>query len=194
MMLRGPIPGRLRRKVPSALLMSVDGAPFWTIFGLSLALLGIYGPIVGTADHDGFRYLLLPLLCPWVPALYYKLRPIHPYSGYRGRWGDLGPMIGKDKTDAEAKGLVDLLRSNEGQAALTRVAILTSMALFVPMVLVSLALWGSLTWTFWSRWLFFGLSLSVIGCWIAVFTQIISWGVRTWAQTIVEANPVQLKN
>ena len=127
--------------------MSVDGARFWTIFGLGLALLGIYGPVVGIPDHDGFRYLLLPLLCSWVPALYYKLRPIQPYSGYRGRWGDLGPMIGKDEKDAEAKSLVDLLRSGEGQAAVTRVAIRSSMVLFVPMALISLALWGSLTWT-----------------------------------------------
>jgi hypothetical protein len=179
--MRGPIPGGLRRKIPSALLMCVDGVRFWTIFGLGLALLGIYGPVVGTPDHDGFRYFLLPLLSPWVPALYYKLRPIHPYSGYRGRWGDLGPMIGKDETDAEAKRLVELFRSNEGQAAVTRVAILSSMVLFVPMALVSMALWGSLNWTFRSHWLFFSISLSVIGCWIAVFTQIISWGVRTWA-------------
>ena len=187
-MLRGAIPGRLRRKIPSALLMGVDGARFWTIFGLGLALVGIYGPVVGAPDHDGFRYLLLPLLSPWVPALYYKLRPIHPYSGYRGRWGDLGPMIGKDERDAEAKRLVELFRSDEGQAAMTRVAVLSSMVLFVPMALVSMALWGSLTWTFWSRWLFFGVSLSLIGCWIAVFTQILSWGVWTWASDFVEAN------
>ncbi len=164
--------------------MGVDGARFWTIFGLGLALVGIYGPVVGAPDHDGFRCLLLPLLSPWVPALYYKLRPIHPYSGYRGRWGGLGPMIGKDERDAEAKRLVELFRSDEGQAAVTRVAMLSSMVLFVPMALVSSALWGSLTWTFWSRWLFFGVSLSLIGCWIAVFTQILSWGVRTWADRI----------
>ncbi len=164
--------------------MGVDGARFWTIFGLGLALVGIYGPVVGAPDHDGFRCLLLPLLSPWVPALYYKLRPIHPYSGYGGRWGDLGPMIGKDERDAEAKRLVELFRSGEGQAAVMRVAMLSSMVLFVLMALVSIAFWGSLTWTFWSRWLFFGVSLSVIGCWIAVFTQILSWGVRTWADRI----------
>ena len=185
-MLHGTIPGRLRRKVPSALLMFVDGQRFLTIFGLGLVLIGIYGPLVGAPDHDGFRYLLLPLLCPWVPALYYKRRPIHPYSGYRGRWGDLGPMIGKDETDAEAKGLVDLLRSGDGQAAMTRVAIRSSMVLFVPKSLVSMVLWGSLTWTFWSPWLFFSIGMGVIGCWIAVFTQIISWGVRTWADRINE--------
>ena len=77
-MLRGPIPGRLRRKVPSALLMFVDGQRFWIVFGFGLALLAIYGPIVGTPDYDGFRYLLLPVLSPWVPALYYKLRPVNP--------------------------------------------------------------------------------------------------------------------
>ena len=67
---------------------------------------------------------------------------------------------------------------------MTHVAIRSSMVLFVPMALVSLTLWDSLTWTFWSRWLFFGVSLSVIGCWIAVFTRTLSWGVRTWADRI----------
>ena len=185
-MLRGPIPGRLRRKVPSALLMFVDGQRFWTVFGFGVALLAIYGPLVGPSDHDGFRYLLLPVLSPWVPALYYKLRPINSYSGYRGRWHDLGGMIGKDRTDVEARRLVELLQSGEGQAAVTRLAIMSSAMLFVPMALVSIALWSSLTWTFWSRWLFFSVSMSIIGCWIAVFTQIISWGVRTWADRISE--------
>jgi hypothetical protein len=49
--------------------------------------LAIYGPLVGPPDHDGFRYLLLPVLSPWVPALYYKLRPINPYSRSDGRRG-----------------------------------------------------------------------------------------------------------
>jgi hypothetical protein len=180
----GRIPGRLRRKVPSALLMFVDGRWFWTAFGLGLALLAIYGPIVGVPDHDGFRYLILPLLCPWIPSLYYKLRPIHPYSGYRGRWHNLGGMIGKDQTDAEAKSLVELLQSAEGQAAITRSAVIISILLFIPMVLVCIVLGPSLTWTFWSDWLFFGVSMSIIACWIIVFTQTINWGVRTWAARI----------
>jgi hypothetical protein len=69
--------------------MFVDGQRFWTVFGFGVALLAIYGPLVGPPDHDGFRYLLLPVLSPWVPALWYKLCPINPYSGYRGRWQNL---------------------------------------------------------------------------------------------------------
>jgi hypothetical protein len=182
--LRGRIPGRLRRKIPPALLMFVDGRWFWTIFGLGLALFAIYGPIVGVPDHDGLRYLILPLLCPWIPASYYKLRPIHPYSGYRGRWHNLRGMIGKDQTDPEAKQLVELFQSAEGQAAMTRSAITISVLLFAPMAVACIALRDSLTWTFWSKGLFLSIGMSVIACWITLFTQIVSWGVRTWAARI----------
>lgn len=175
------IPGRLRRKVPSALLMFVDGRRFMTIFGLGLALFGIYGPVAGPPSHDGLRYLLLSLLCPALPTLYYKLRPVQPYSGYRGRWGDLGPMIGKDERDAEARQLRDLMRSAEAQGAMTRIGVRMAVILFVPMAIASAVLWPSLSWTLWSQVLFMSLVLGMIGCWIAVFAQLIGWGVTTWA-------------
>jgi hypothetical protein len=62
------IPERLRRKVPSALLMLADEHVSLTFFGLGLAILFLYGPVAGIPDHNGLRYLLGPPICASVPA------------------------------------------------------------------------------------------------------------------------------
>ena len=168
--------------------MFVDGRHFMTIFGLGLALLGIYGPVVGPVSHDGLRYLLLPLLFPSLPALYYKLRPVQPYSSYRGRWGELGPMIGKDERDAEARQLRDLMQSAEAQGAMTRIGVRMAASLLVPMAIASAVFWSSLSWMLWSQALFISLGFGIIGCWIAFFAQLIGWGVTTWAARVGTGN------
>jgi hypothetical protein len=50
------------------------------------------------------------------------------------------------------------------------------------MALATLMLRGSITWSLWTPWLLMGLGCALIGCWIAVFTMLISWGVESWGQ------------
>ena len=178
----GPVPGYLRRKVPSALLMLVDGRKFIEILGLGLALILIYGPIVGPPDHNAISYLVAPLICPWIPAIYYLLRPIRPYSGYRGRWGTLGGMIGKDKTDPEAARLTALFASSDARAYILRAALRMSAILFAPLAVTALIAWQSLTWTLSSPDQFPGFAGGFIGSYIALFADVISWGILTWAK------------
>jgi hypothetical protein len=164
------------------LLMMADGRKFWVPFGLGLALVMIYGPIVGPPDHNGLRYLIAPLICPWIPAAYYLLRPIRPYSGYRGRWGTLGGMVGKDKTDPEAARLTALFASPEARNYIRRVALRMSAILFAPLVITALFASESLTWTPLSLWQFQGFTVGLIGSSIALFADVIDWGIRAWAK------------
>ena len=174
------VSGRFRRKVPPALLMFADGRKLWVVFGLGLALFGIYGPVVGPPDNDGWRYLLGPLILPWLPAIYYFFRPIRPYSGYRGRYGDLTGMIDKDETDPEAARLSALFRSDGARRFMMRTALTHSAILFAPLALATLALGDSVAWNLWTPWLVPSAVLGLIGSTIAFFAEIIHWGVVTW--------------
>jgi hypothetical protein len=62
----------LRRKVPPLLLMLADLRPFFTVFGLAIAVLIVHGPVVGHTDYIGLRYLLAPLLCPVVISMSFQ--------------------------------------------------------------------------------------------------------------------------
>jgi hypothetical protein len=175
------IPGRLRRKVPTALLMAADGHVFWTIFGLGLAIFFLYGPVVGTPDHNGLRYLLGPLICPSIPAAWYIWRPLNPYSGYRGRWGTLGPMLWKDKTDPDCARLVELFRSDHARRFLIGAAQRMSLVMLIPLAVAAFVLRKNLNWSIPSFWQVQGLLGAMIGTWIAVFASLMTWGLRTWA-------------
>ena len=180
------IPGSVRRKVPSALLGIADARTLIVVLGLGLALLMIYGPLVGQGDHNGWRYLLAPLVYPWVPAAYYIFRPVRPYSGYRGRWNNLGGLIDKDQSDLEAARLTALFQSAEARRYMVRTALRMSVILFVPLAVATLALGESVSWRPYSQWLFFSATCGVIGCTVAFFAETLHWGITTWAR---EASP-----
>jgi hypothetical protein len=164
--------------------MIADGHTFWTIFGLGLATFFLYGPVAGKPDHNGWRYLLAPLICPWVPAVWYIWRPLHPYSGYRGRWGTLGPMLWKDKTDPECARLVELLRSEDARRYQTATAQRFALMMFLPLAIAALVLRKQLDWSISSFWQMQGLLGAIIGTWIAVFANLLTWGLRTWASEV----------
>jgi hypothetical protein len=176
------IPGRLRRKVPSALLGMADEHVFLTVVGLGLAILFLYGPVVGMRDHNGLRYLLGPLICAFIPAAWYIWRPLHPYSGYRGRWNNLGPLLWKDKSDPECARLVEVFRSQEARRFLTVAAQQLTIVLFVPLAVAAFLLGSNLNWSV--NTFFVGLIPAAIGTWIVVFPNLIAWGLRVWASEV----------
>src|SRR2546426_12679235 len=78
------VPPELRSKVSPALFTFVaEQRTFLKLFGTGLAVFALYGPIVKRPDHNGFRYLLGPWLCPSIVAIYYMVLPFRPYRGTR---------------------------------------------------------------------------------------------------------------
>lgn len=173
------IPRDLRAKVPSMLFMSLEQRTFWDLFSMGFCVFSLYGPVVGRiADHNGFRYLLGPLVCPIVPLLYYLLIPFNPYHGSAAR---LSGMVDKDKRDLDAKLLVELFCSSVARKFLLQATMKICGVLFVIMVAVSIACRNSLNWSLPSPWLGQGLLGCSIGSFITLGTEYVGWGLRTWA-------------
>ncbi len=177
---KSPLPHELRSKVPPLVVMFLEQRIFWTLFGLALALFSLYGPIAGPHAHDynGYRYLLAPWVCPWVPAISYIIFPPNPYRGYPASFAG---MVELDQRDPDAKRLAELFRSPEARHVLVRTTLKISAVLFVVMALVTVAVRDSLTWSFSSYWLIPGLLGGAIGSLGALRSQVISWGLRNWA-------------
>jgi hypothetical protein len=147
---RSPKSTELRRKVPPLLLMLADLRPFFTVFGVALAMLIIHGPVVGRPDYNGLRYLLAPWLCPAVIATYYYVKPYRPYRVGAARIADL---TDHDAHDPDAQRLVEIFQSREARHFLLRAMLRLSGRLFGIMLLLAILHWQSLTWTLTSPWL-----------------------------------------
>ena len=175
------IPRELRAKAPPLLLMFVKQRVYWTIFGLGLAVFLLYGPISGpnAPDHNGLRYLLAPWICPWGAAIYYMFVPFNPYSS--GSVSRFAGMIDYNKRDSDANRLVEVFRSPATRHALIRVTLRISVILFLIMMLITIIIRHSLTWSFSSYWLGEGLLGGTVGASIAVGSEYVNSGVRFWA-------------
>jgi hypothetical protein len=171
------ITARRRAKVPALLWMLSERHRFWTIFGIGVAAISLYGPIVKHVDHNGWRYLCGPFLCPLIPAAYFLLRPLNPYRTGGARFSS---MIDLNKRDEEASRLVGLFDSAAAMRSLLRSTILVSGILFVVMLAATIASYSSINWLFPSPWLGQGLLGGCIGSSVAIMTQHVDWGLRTW--------------
>jgi hypothetical protein len=167
----------LRRKVPPMLLMFDDQRTFWTLLGMGLAVLMLYGPVVGRRDHNALRYLLGPWLCPAVVAAYYYFKPFTPYSVGAARIAD---MVDDHTRDPDARRLVEVFQSKEARHFLVRATLKLSSRLFGIMMFLALLHWQSLTWTLTSSWLGGGLIGGWIGSFIVLMVEISHWGLERW--------------
>lgn len=169
---------RLRRKVPAPLVaMAFDARTFFYRFGLGFAALSIFGPLVGHPDHNGYRYLCAPLICPFAAVLYYIAIPFNPY---RGMWARRCGMELKDLVDPERARLVMLFRSGVARRLLFRSALKVCGILFAIMVVFTLIFWHSLVWRFPTAWLGLGLFGCCMGAWMAIGIEYIHWGIASW--------------
>lgn len=172
------VPSELRGKI-QPLVLTFFERPVWVIlFGLGFALLSLYGPIIGPPDHNGFRYLLAPWVCPWIGAAYFLFVPYNPY---RGSPLFVGKMLDLDQRDPDARRLVQLFESQEARRVLVRIVLKISAILFMIMALITLIIPDSLNWSFSSYWLIPGVLGCCIGSSIVIAAQYIGWGLRNWA-------------
>jgi len=184
------LPPELRRKISPALYtMIAQRSTFMRYFGLGLAAFCLYGPIAGPTDHNGFRYLVGPWVCPGVTAVFRSFFPFRPYRGimFVDRTRDV------DTTDPASLRLVEVYRSSEARRCLWRQWLKLSAILFVIMGLLSLPIRDSLNWSFpyslsqsgassVSRdWFWLGWSGGILGSYIALMTDYVTWGLATWA-------------
>lgn len=184
------LPPELRRKISPALYTLIaQRSTFMRYFGLGLAAFCLYGPIAGISDHNGFRYLVGPWICPGVTAVFRSFFPFRPYRGimFVDRTRDV------DTTDVASMRLVEVYRSSKARRYLWRQWLKLSAILFIIMGLLSLPVRDSLIWSFpyslhqsvassvASDWFWLGWGGGILGSYIALMTDYVTWGLGTWA-------------
>jgi len=188
---RSGIPPELRRKIsPGLYTMVVQHSVFLRLFGVGLSALLLYGPVAGIPDHNGFRYLLGPWVCPSLVAAYRTFFPFRPYRGtpFLDRTHDI------DREDPVVMRLVEIYRSNEAKCYLWGQALRLSGILFAIMGILALLVRDSLNWSFpyslerslaspISRyWFWMGWIGGCLGSFITLMTDYITWGLMTWGR------------
>jgi hypothetical protein len=174
------VPQELARVLPPTVRIFAEQFPLSKWFSIGLAIFLLYGPVIGPhADHNGWRYLLGPLICPLLAALYYRFTPPNPYRGYSARYAGL---LNLDKRDANAQRFVSLFQSAAARSfvwrAMEKVALveLTVMAI----VILATGATGKLNWSIASSWSWQGFIGCCIGSFIAVGSEVFAWVLRKW--------------
>lgn len=175
---RNSFPAILRNKVPAMVFMFVEQRYFGFFFGVAICVVALHGPLIGRRDPNGFRYLLGPLVCPAICAVYFLLRPFNPYRGVAAR---LGRVLEADQPGSDEKCLVDLFKSKLARQFILRTAAKISGLLLLLMAVIAGIERNSLSWSLFSYWSVPGILCGCIGSFIALGSEYIAWGLRTWA-------------
>lgn len=174
------ISSELRKKAPQALVDIYPYRYLAQLFGLLFGIFMIwYGPI---SEHNGYAYILSPVIYPWISALYFILFPKNPYCGMV--LGYSTKLNGLDETDEDARRLVDIYRS-PGARTFIIVNTLIISVLFVVIAMVFAAIhWHSIVWRLSMQ--SFGFNQIAFGCLLGSFLYIgigySVWGLRLWAR------------
>lgn len=181
------LPPGLRHKIsPGLYTMVAQQSTFLRSFGVGLSAFFLYGPVAGVPDHNGFRYLLGPWVCPSLVTAYRTFFPFRPYRGtpFLGRTHDI------DREDPAVMRLVEIYRSSEAKRYLWGQTLKLSGVLFLFMGTLAFLLRESLKWSFpyspaspTSRyWFWMGWIGGCLGSFITLMTAYITWGLMTWGR------------
>ena len=134
----------LKKKLPSLELdgfLKIFGIPF----GLGLSFFGLvyYG---GIAEPNGFRYLLVPIVCPMFPTLYFMIFSHNPYHG--SSLFVSSKMRGLDLIDLDAQRSVEIYRSTAARRFLVFSYLEISGVIVAVMVVITVFRWHSVEWKF----------------------------------------------
>lgn len=174
------IPANLARLLPPTVLMFWNQIPFSKWFGIALGCLILYGPIVGPqTDHNGWRWLVTPLVCPLIIGFYYRFWPPNVYSGYSALRAGLHDL---DKRDPDASRLIALFRSSEAHEFIWRtVGKVTLIELSVMGVLGgATAAMNDVSWSGSASWLWQGVVGCLLGSFLAIGSDVFAWVLRSW--------------
>ena len=180
-------PPELRKLVPPwSYLFFIEWKDGNALICASFTAVTIYGPIIGPADHNGFRYLFAPLLCPAVAIIVNLLTPYDPYAvGYAG----LDGMTSFEKSDPESKRLVAILRSDEARRFIWGKAARISALLYLFVAIATILTPGPLKWSINSPGLVPSLIGGCLGALLWLTGDYIAWGILTWANQPLRRDP-----
>lgn len=194
---RTGLPRELKRKIsPGLHTMVAEHSAFLWWFGLGFSVLLLYGPVAGVPDHNGFRYLLGPWICPAIVAAYRTIVPFRPFRGTTF----VEHTYDVDRNDPAVMRLVELYKSSEAVRNLWKQTLKFAAVLFVIMGFLALLTRGSLRWSFpysldgavvsdtARYWFWMGWIGGCVGSFIALMTAYIRWGLMTWAQRELQMN------
>lgn len=187
------IPAELRRKISSTLVtLAVDERRAFRGLGIGLSAWFLYGPATVHPDHNGYMYLAGPWMFPSLWAIFYTFVHFRPYRG--------SPLVKTmddvDTNDPCVMRLVELYKSDEATRRVWWESLKLSAILFGILGTAALLLRHSLNWTLPStqngflwhdtggpgHWFWGGVIGASIGCYMALSTAYIGWGIVTWAK------------
>jgi len=138
----------------------------------------LFGPIVGrNADHNGYRYLLGPFVCPLIGLALHLLAPFNPY-----RWNGINDrsLNRLDQRDENARRLVAIIQSPGYRRVVLAAAMRLAALLFVVLAGCAWVFRASLNWRPVSSGFYFGWVGGVLFAWIFIRVQVASWALTTW--------------
>jgi hypothetical protein len=151
---------------------------FYTGFGILMAVFFLYGPMPARiVDHNGYRYLLGPLLCVLLAALCHLLFPLNPY---RSAFGSDRTLYRLDERDEGARRLVELLRSDDCRQVIAVTAAKSAAVLLPIMAVFALVFRQSLNWQLQSPWQVQGVAGGTLFSWVLIRVQVIHWALTSW--------------
>jgi hypothetical protein len=164
--------------VSSGVLLFVQRRTVLICCGLALSVLALYGPMIGSSDHNGIRYLVGPFVCPTVAAIYFTIFPFRPYRG--------SPFTRTESRDIGAEDpavirLVEIYKLPAARRFIWLAAFKMSCVLFVIMSICTILVRESLNWKLDSRWLWPGVIGGCLFSWVAMAFAYIGWGLGNWA-------------
>jgi hypothetical protein len=176
-------PRNLKVKIsPSLFLAYGRSGVFMKLFGIGLAAMGLHGTLVlhpgEQPHHSGLMFLIGPWFFPAIVVIGYTFFPFRPYRGTRfvEKKRDI------DVTDPVVMHLVELFKCTEARRHLwCRTFLGISGILFLVMGLFAVLHRHTLSWSL-SPVDLGGAGLAIGGSLIAVSADLISWGLKTWAE------------
>jgi hypothetical protein len=169
---------KLRLRVPFKLQVVYGSRKFFMVFSSLLAGFSLYGPIpVRLADHNGYRYLLGPFICPLLGLAVHLLFPLNPYRwlGYSNR-----SLNRLDERDEGARHLIEITHSAGYRRAAREAALSLAFLLFPLLGGCSLLFRSSLDWSLVSPGFHFGWGGGWLAAWLFIRVRTVSWSLETW--------------
>lgn len=153
--------------------------------------MGVSGPLVGILlpwlasmnERDGYAYFLCLLIYPWISALYFIILPRNPYRGMV--WGYSKKLNGLDRTDQDARRLVDVYRSVAARLFIMSSTLKILAVFFVDAILIAFTHRSSFVWQFSVHSFTVGpiVIAYLVGSFLYVGITYSIWGFRTWAHS-----------
>ncbi|MGE5176044.1 MAG: hypothetical protein ACM3JJ_06665 [Hyphomicrobiales bacterium] len=165
-------------RIPFKLQIAYGSRKMFTVFSGVMAAVSLYGPLPARlADHNGYRYMVGPFLCPLIALGMHLAFPFNPY-----RWN--GPaersLNRLDERDEGARRLVEILQSPEYRTTAFLAAARLAGILWIVLAACAFVFRSSLDWHPVTSNFFYAAVGGVLFSWMFVRMRVMSWALSTW--------------